>query len=211
MPLPPPAEREHLHNRDITLKGYVRADGLYDIEGTIVDTKTYSFQNEWRGEMTPGRPIHNMSIRLTLNDDFEVLAVAAVTDDSPFLVCPDIVPNFQELVGLKIGPGWNRRVKEKLGGIKGCTHLVELLGPVATVAFQTIRPYQRYLVKKQLEPDADDPTTRRPWQIDTCYGWAADHAVVQRYLPDHYTGPGAGTQSAPNPPRNGTGSGAAES
>jgi hypothetical protein len=30
---------------------------------------------------------------------------------------------------------------------------------------------------------------RRPWQIDTCYGWSSENEVVRRYLPEHYTGP----------------------
>ena len=211
MPLSAAAPRKHIHTRQIECRGYLRDDGLWDIEGHITDVKTYPFHNEWRGDMQPGMPIHDMWIRVTVDNEFIVQAVEAVLDATPYSICPEVAPNFQRLVGAQIKGGWRRAVRERLGGPNGCTHLVELLSPMATVAFQTIRPYQRYLVKKQLEPDADDPTTRRPWQIDTCYGWAADHAVVQRYLPDHYTGPGAGTQSAPNPPRNGTGSGAAES
>ena len=39
-----------------------------------------------------------------------------------------------------IGPdalGLSADVRERLGGTEGCTHIVELLGPVATTAFQT--------------------------------------------------------------------------
>ena len=39
MPLSPPPERELLHSRDIVLRGYRRADGLYDIEAHLTDTK----------------------------------------------------------------------------------------------------------------------------------------------------------------------------
>ena len=43
MPLSPPQERELLHSRDIVLRGYRRADGLYDIEAQLTDTKSYGF------------------------------------------------------------------------------------------------------------------------------------------------------------------------
>ena len=40
MPLPPSVPRDELHLRRIELRGYRRADGLYDIEAHMVDTKT---------------------------------------------------------------------------------------------------------------------------------------------------------------------------
>jgi Protein of unknown function (DUF2889) len=191
MPLTAAVPRKHIHTRTIDCRGYLREDGLWDIEGHITDVKTYPFHNQWRGEMQPGTPIHDMWMRLTVDDAFTVRAVEVVMDGTPYSICGEVAPNFQRLVGEQIRSGWRRRVKELLGGVNGCTHLVELLGPIGTVVFQTIRPYQRYLVKKQLEPEADDPTVRRPWQINTCYSWSSENAVVKRYLPDHYTGPGA--------------------
>lgn len=188
MPLSQAAPRNHLHNRNIELKGYVREDGLFDIEGRIEDTKTYAFHNEWRGEMRPGMPVHNMSIRLTVNTGFEVVAVEAVTDNSPFPICPDITGNFQRLVGVKIAPGWNRQVKQRLGGVQGCTHLVELLGPVATVAMQTIRPYLRHQMQGRLKDGEPDPTTTRPAQLNSCHAWASDSPVIKRWMPQFYTG-----------------------
>ena len=40
-----PARREHIHTRDIRCRGFRREDGLWDIEVTLEDTKTYSFDN----------------------------------------------------------------------------------------------------------------------------------------------------------------------
>ena len=48
MPLPPPAARTPLHKRRLTIDGFEREDGLYDIEGRIVDTKPYRFKNRDR-------------------------------------------------------------------------------------------------------------------------------------------------------------------
>ena len=137
MPLSPPVGRQHLHTRRVTCQGFYREDGLWDIEGRITDEKTYEHANEWRGPLKPGDYVHDMSIRLTLDHRFTIVDVEAVTDSSPYSMCGDITPNYRKLIGLRIGPGFTRAVKERLGGVHGCTHLVELLGPVATTAFQT--------------------------------------------------------------------------
>ena len=49
MPLTPPAARELTHLRDISLRGYQRGDGLFDVEAHIRDTRTTGFANQDRG------------------------------------------------------------------------------------------------------------------------------------------------------------------
>jgi hypothetical protein len=190
MPLSAPAPREQLHIRQIECQGFQRADGLWDIEAHMTDRKTYSFPSDERGEVTAGTPIHDMWVRVTLDDGFHIVAIEAVTDSSPYSVCPAVTPNFQRLVGLRIGPGFNARVRERLGGTEGCTHLVELMGPLATTAFQTIyaakHRAERERGKKQ-EPAAGQPR-KRPALLGTCHAFAPDSPVTKRHWPDFYTG-----------------------
>ena len=70
--LPSPAPRERLHTRRYEFNGYRRADGLWDIEGRMTDVKSYGFDNDYRGRIGPEEPLHDMRIRLTLDDDFVV-------------------------------------------------------------------------------------------------------------------------------------------
>jgi len=169
-----------MHTRQVECRGYRRDDGLWDIEGHITDVKTYSFNNQWRGEVASGEPVHEMWLRLTVDDELLIHAVEAATDASPYQVCPDITPNFSVLAGERIRPGFNRRVKQLLGGVKGCTHLVELLGPLATTAFQTT-------VAVRARKHAQGPR-RRPGLINTCHAFADDGEVVQRLWPEFHTG-----------------------
>ncbi len=181
MPLPPPtAPRKPVHTRKIVCEGYRRDDGLWDVEGHLVDTKAYPFDNAWRGTLQPGDALHEMWLRLTLDDALLVHDVAAATDNSPFEICPAIVPQFRKLVGRRIGKGWYGEVKALLGGTNGCTHLVELaLGAMATAAIQTIFPLRG---KGKADPD------RRPGHLDTCHALASDGPVVRQHYPRHYTG-----------------------
>jgi hypothetical protein len=199
MPLSPPVGRQHLHTRRVTCQGFFREDGLWDIEGRITDEKSYEHANEWRGPLKPGDFVHDMSIRLTLNDRFTIVDVDAVTDKSPYRICGDVTPDFKKLIGLRVGGGFHREVRARLGGVHGCTHIVELLGPVATTAFQTIssgkaRELERaHRAKSDPAPQEDAPSKprRKPYVIDTCHAWAADGPVVKRWAPDFYSGPDA--------------------
>jgi hypothetical protein len=182
MPLTPAQPRETIHHRSVQCRGYRRDDGLWDIEGHLVDTKTYTFVNRERGEITPGEPIHEMWLRLTVDDDLVVHEIEAVTDASPFSICGDVTERFKQLQGLKIGRGWRRRVTQLLGGVHGCTHLVELLGPVATTAFQTIFPIK----SRRKDAHADG---KKPPMLDSCHALATDGEVVRLHWPRFYTGP----------------------
>ena len=68
MPLSTPAPREHVHTRAITIEGFRRADGLYDIEAHLTDAKTFGQTNYDRGYIEPGEPIHDMRLRLTVDE-----------------------------------------------------------------------------------------------------------------------------------------------
>lgn len=188
MPLSPPVAREHIHTRTVTCTGHRRADGLWDIEGHITDVKTYAFDSDWRGKVTPGMPVHDMWIRLTITDGLTITAVEAVTDASPFQICPNITPNFQRLVGLTIRPGFTAQVRDRLGGVEGCTHLVELLGPVATTAFQTVFPYLNKLRREagnaDGKPSAPMVEGKRPPLLDTCHAFDSTGPVVAKYWPE---------------------------
>ena len=193
MPLSPPTDREHIHTRRVTCQGFRRADGLWDIEGRITDVKTYPFANDYRGAIQPGDPIHDMSIRLTVDDHFEIKAVEAVTDKSPFAVCPAITPNFQRLVGLSMKSGWTRKVKELLGGVEGCTHLLTLV-----LAASNHRVVSQYLLTRVDDGSHPEGTPDFEQITDTCSGWREGGTGIRlvrkgRPFPRHVDAPPEGT------------------
>ena len=189
MPLSAPAPREHIHTRHVECRGYRRADGLWDIEGHMTDVKTYAFTNDWRGEITPGVPLHEMWIRITVDEDLVIHEIEAVTDNSPFRMCPDIVGNFQRLKGLRMVGGFTNKMKAAVGGAEGCTHLVELMGPIGTTAFQTVASSRNPKRRKQEAAGGDAPQPkRRPRLLETCHAFATDSPIVKRIWPEFYTG-----------------------
>lgn len=180
MPLSPPAARQHIHTRQVTCEGFLREDGLWDIEAELTDTKTYPFYSDWRGSVEPGDPVHNMRVRLTLTHRLEIVGAEAVTLKSPYRICPEAAPLFSNLVGLQIGPGWMREVKARYGGAHGCTHILELLGPMATTAYQSIFAYREKLKRDQGASEAE--ATRHGPRADSCYAYGADREVMRKIM-----------------------------
>lgn len=181
MPLSPPVDREPIHFRRYEFAGYRRGDGFWEIEGRMVDTKSYAFQNSYRGTIQPGEPLHDMLIRLTIDEDFVVRGVEAVTKSGPFGICPAITASFKKLVGAKIARGWRKTVLGLFGGTAGCTHHTEMLIALATVAFQTLYPLRE---SKGRNVGSD----RKPVLIDSCHAFASDGPLVKQNWAAHYTG-----------------------
>jgi hypothetical protein len=184
MPLPPAAPREHLHTRRIETRGYRREDGLWDIEGTLVDTKTYAFWSHAHGDMPAGQPVHDMTIRLTIDDELVIHEAAGFMDHTPYSICGNAAFNVEDLKGLKIGAGWTRRAHKLMGGRRGCTHLFELLRPIATTCFQTMSG-SRFRADKEHNTKPEN-VGKRPFFIDSCHALAADGDIVKDFWPQFY-------------------------
>lgn len=198
MPLTPPTSREPLHARRIEIHGYRRADGLYDIEGRLVDTKPYGFPSHDRGYVAPGEPIHDLWLRLTVDERMQIVACEAASDSTPYAICPQAAPNFAALAGLFIRPGFLREASNRVRGPLGCTHLREMLQQMATTAYQTINPARarREIREGGVPPGSDrfDATVSEkmggaPAIVNTCLAYGTDSPVIRRRWPHLYTGP----------------------
>lgn len=165
-----------VHQRKINVNGYVRADGQYDIEAELTDHKTYSFPSDFRGTVTPDLPVHHMILRITITPERIITGAEAITVTGPYSVCPKANEVFDELVGLKIGPGWRRQVQAAIGGRHGCTHITELMGPVATIAYQTFYGQEVRERREAAEFTDADKQNQRSHLLNSCVGYADDKA-----------------------------------
>lgn len=173
MPLNKPVRRTLHHTRQVQCQGFEREDGLWDIEAHMTDVKTHSVDNTERNYVAAGETFHDMWMRFTIDKTMKIHQVEAVVDASPFTHCPGIASRFNQLEGTRISPGWHRMTKELFSGIHGCTHLHELLAPLATTAFQTLWPLtENMTVAKATEQ-----------MLDSCHGWSRHSDFVRKYVP----------------------------
>jgi len=169
--------RRLIHRRTVECQGFLRADGLWDIEGRLSDSKTHPVTLAEGGTVERGQTYHGMWIRLTLDDAFIVQGVQVSMPDVPTSQCRGAMPAYQKLLGERVGPGFSRRIKELFGGIGGCVHLTELLLPIATTAFQTI-PMARSLVAPRTLADVDAYRNARGALLNTCHALREDSPVA---------------------------------
>lgn len=193
MPLQPTTARREIHRRAIDMRTFAREDGLYDVEAHLIDTKTFDFERIGMPLPVPaGQALHDLWVRLTVDEQYEVREATASSDTTPYAICREAENTLQVLVGDRIARGWSAKVKEKLRGAASCTHLAEVLIPLATVAFQGIRGLRSADDRRKSDGDAAA-------KIDSCYAYSREREVVLKLWPQLYVRPGEAREKTPAP------------
>lgn len=168
--------RRPLHCRQIVCTGYVRSDGLFDIEGRMQDTKSDDSTLLFK-EVPAGEPIHAMRVVVTVDAGLMIHHIEARTEIGPSPFCADINEAYAALKGVTLAAGFMKEVKRRVGGARGCTHLTELLGPIATTAIQTMMGLHSSTAPERARVEEDKHRAGHP-MVDTCYAWRRDGEVV---------------------------------
>jgi len=186
MPLPAPTvARKPKHVRRISYEVYTREDGLWDIEAHLTDTKSED-ATLLSGVRPAGEPMHDMWLRVVVNERLEVVEAVGVLDASPYPgTCERIGPDYGKLVGLNLMKGFRQAVKERMPNDARCTHVHELANHMPTVVVQSL---WRELMKVDSE--------RKPLPIDNCHTQRSDSEITRIQYPKWYRAPRA---AAPDP------------
>jgi len=174
MPLPDSeVERELTHTRRVRYEGYKRRDGLWDIEGHLTDIKNHDYHLK-SGVRRAGQPVHSMWLRLTIDRALTIVDVSASSDAVPYPGgCEPIAPAYRRLIGLSLLKDFRKNVRELLGGVRGCTHLTEMLGGMPTAAVQTFAG----------EMKEERPDGAKPYQLDQCHALETTSETVRQWYP----------------------------
>ena len=177
MPLSPAIPRKRLHVRNAVYHGYARDDGLFDIEGHLTDVKDDDY-TLMTGARAAGEPIHEMWVRVTIDRELNIRALETSTDRMPYPgACDQVEDAYAKLVGANLAQGFRRALHAAMGGVKGCTHVTELLGYLPTAAMQTFAGLTR-----EIHGEA------KPFQLDRCHALETTTDTVRRYYPAWYRG-----------------------
>jgi hypothetical protein len=176
-----------MHKRTIECDGYLRDDGLWEVEARLVDTKPFAHHDHFRGELAAGAPVHDIVLRLAVDDSMTVREAGTAMRATPYPTCVEVEPILSRLIGESVGKGWRELVRRKIGRLETCTHLSELLGPAVTTLFQTMSygrdPEQRDTLDNHR--DAAAP----PFFIGGCHSWRTDGPIVAEMFPRFATKP----------------------
>jgi len=180
MSLPPAApERQLKHRRQIDVQVFVRGDGLWEVDATLVDTKTRDAQMA-DGLRLAGQPIHDMLLRLVVNRQLDILQAGSATSAMPYPgICSEHGDAYQHLVGLNLLQNFHRQVRERLGGIKGCTHITELAQVLPTAVVQGF-------AGEVIDTRGTAEGASQPFQIDRCHALRSSGQAVREHYPRWY-------------------------
>ena len=179
MPLSPPVPRALRHTRAIQVEAYLRDDGLWDLDARITDVKQRDITLA-SGLRPGGVPVHDLKLRITINRELIIVDAEAASDSVPYPgFCDTIAPAYKSLVGLSLLSHFRLKLKDRLSGVLGCTHLTELAQVLPTAAIQA---YANDVIHPRDGLD-DDQSADRPFQIDKCHALRADGPAVARYYP----------------------------
>ena len=133
--------------------------------------------------LAAGVPLDDMSVRMSFDENLLIHEFEATMAATPHDGCREAEPNFDALAGLRIQPGFLREANHRVAGVKGCTHVRELLQQIATTAFQTVVGVRL----QKLDAHQDRPVAK-PKLVDSCTGYRADGEWVRVRWPEFYTG-----------------------
>jgi hypothetical protein len=198
MTLPPAAAQRQLkHRRQIDVQVFSRGNGLWEVDTVLTDTKT-RVAEMLDGPRPAGTPIHDMLLRLVVNEKLDILEAGSETRWMPYTgICNDHDDAYGALVGLNLLQNFRHALRQRLGGVLGCTHITEMAQVVPTAVVQAF-------AGEVIDTRGTAEGAKQPFQIDRCHALRSDGEIVRLHHPRWYRAASVETVSAPIPPSTNT-------
>ena len=172
-----------MHTRSVRIEAFRCDDGTWELEAELDDVCPLETPLP-SGARPAGESLHLMRLRVAFDADFDVVDVVAASDRVPYGVeCEAAGPAYRKLIGLNLLRGFAIGLRERLGGIVGCTHLSELARFLPSVAVQAVAGDK---LRRREMFETGDARNKRPFTLDGCHAWRSDGPVVERYMPMWY-------------------------
>jgi hypothetical protein len=157
-----PAPEGAVHRRSIVMDSYVLDDEHVSVTGRLTDEVPWAEPDQ--------RRVHDMTLTVTVHlPDLVITAAEAGMNSFPHTECPLIAPAFGRLVGLSVRRGFSRELRQRLGGVSGCSHLGELARAIGPTIVRTAS--ERAVHGRRGKGAAAGPP---PLPVGSCHIWAED-------------------------------------
>lgn len=170
-----------VHTRDIKISTFTHDGSHIIVEGELDDNRIISNYSH-TGELRPPGNIHHMILRLLVEmESIRIVRVEVEMPGVPHDECPETIPAFKRLEGMRIAPGFTSKVRSALGGPAGCAHLTGLLMTMASAALQGLWTYRA----KDRQGDEEMVRTANDYLVDTCHVWRRNGPLVKELSKDY--------------------------
>lgn len=161
-----------VHTREILMRTSDLGNQYILVEGRLIDHRYREGGDEIAEK---AKLVHHMVIQLKVKGPEMVIEQAEATmPHSPRKECPEVLPWIRKLEGLEITPGYSRKVKKIIGGVKGCAHLTSL---VIAMGESAVQGYWTAYVSETKKADLPEQTIKK--FINTCHLWKEDGPIVK--------------------------------
>lgn len=172
------AKGKKIHTRDLKLETYEYDDQRIVIEGEFIEKRMDDYELV-SGDRRPAGIIHHMKISWLFNvSSFVIEEVEAEMPTVPYDECLETVKGMGLLKGMNLAAGFTVKLKELLGGVKGCAHFFALLTAMAPAALQGAGAHYSQ------RPGGYGPVRDRILRVlvNSCYAWREGGQLDRRGL-----------------------------
>ncbi len=160
------------HTRTIEVSTYEYDDQRFAIEGCLTDRRFQKYHMETGGWRQPGI-LHHMKVYWLINK--KSLIIKDLHVEMPVVPgeqCNKVIGFISPVKGLRISDGFTSKVKDLLGGSKGCVHILELL---IEMSFSTIQGLVAYKQQGALTSKEDIIKLAE----NSCWPWRSEGPYIK--------------------------------
>ncbi len=170
---------EGIHRRHILIDTYPYGldEGAVVVEGKLFEDRLRRYYLTTGERRDPG-PLHHMILRILVKGpQLEIQDIEVEMNEVPREECVETAGFMEAVRGMNIGPGFSKKVREILGGTKGCAHLVALLLAMAPA---TVQGFWAYRARKPVSGEFKSGGILSKYLENTCYVWRSDGPMMER-------------------------------
>ncbi len=170
------------HQRRIEMSTYPVDETHILSRGRFIEERIKPYY-KFTGERVEGGPLHNLEILLLVRiPELIIEDIEVITGTLPREDCYRINQSLEPVKGLAVKSGFTSKVRELVGGVKGCTHLTHLLCTMAPAVMQGFWAIS-YQKKHEINEKSKSRASKMGHMLkNTCYAWREDGEAYQKML-----------------------------
>lgn len=171
------AKAPPVHERRLEFKTYAVSDDKIIVEGRLKDDR-FVPRYHLDGRLSPPGKVHRICVRLLLGGwPLSILDSEAEMPVVPHDECRSLQDTVKNVIGLTITHGYGDRVIEHIGGVKGCTHMVQLIVAMGNAGLHGYWAH-RLKIHRPL-PGTLEQIPELDYVIDSCMLWKKDGPLLK--------------------------------
>lgn len=167
-----------VHERTLEFRTFALENEKIVVEGWLKDDRLVP-RYHLDGRLSPPGKVHRICVRLLLGGEpLSILDAEAEMPIVPHDECCATQETVKKIIGLAITHGYGEEILERLGGVKGCTHMVQLIMAMGNAALHGY--WSHKLRNRRPLPETPEEIPELDFVIDSCQLWKKGGPLIKR-------------------------------